>query len=82
MRKAIYSSSLAMHRNTKVYSGVEENVALVSFSLYRSLIGASLVAQLVMYPPAMQVWVRSLGWQDPLEKVVATHSSILTWRIP
>ena len=33
-------------------------------------------------PPAMQEsWVRSLGWEDPLEKGTATHSSILTWRI-
>ena len=39
---------------------------------------ASLVAQLVKYPPAMQkTWVRSLGWEDPLEKGNATHSSIL-----
>ena len=71
-----------MHRDTEVYSGNEENVALISSSLYLSLTGASLVAQLVMYPPAVQIWVRSLGWQGPLEKVVATHSSILTWRIP
>ena len=33
--------------------------------------------------PAMpEVWVRSLGWEDPLEKETATHSSILAWRIP
>ena len=33
--------------------------------------------------PAMQeTWVRSLGWDDPLEKGMATHSSILAWRIP
>ena len=39
---------------------------------------ASLVAQLVKNPPAMQeTWVRSLGWEDPLEKGVTTHSSIL-----
>ena len=44
---------------------------------------ASLVAQLVKNPPAMQeTWIRSLGWEDPLEKEKATHSSILTWRIP
>ena len=44
---------------------------------------ASLVAQLVENPPAMQVtWVRSLGWEDPLEKGKATRSSILAWRIP
>ena len=44
---------------------------------------ASLVAQLVKNPPAMQeTWVRSLGWEDPLEKGKATHSSILAWRTP
>ena len=33
--------------------------------------------------PAMQkTWVRSLGWEDPLEEGMATHSSILAWRIP
>ena len=44
---------------------------------------ASLVAQLVKNPPAMwETWLRSLGWEDPLEKGKATHSSILAWRIP
>ena len=47
------------------------------------LLGTSLVAQLVKNPPAVQeIWVRSLGWEDPLEKGTATHSSILAWRIP
>ena len=37
----------------------------------------------VKNPPAMQeTWVPSLGWQDPLEKEIATHSSILAWRAP
>ena len=46
------------------------------------VIWASLVAQ-VKDPPAMQeTWVLSLGWEDPLEKRMATHSSILAWRIP
>ena len=56
----------------------------------RSLIGyplhyswASLVAQLVKNLPAMwETWVRSLCWEDPLEKGKATHSSVLAWRIP
>ena len=44
---------------------------------------ASLVAQLVKDPPAMQeTWVQSLGWEDPLEKEKATHSSIMAWKIP
>ena len=41
------------------------------------------MAQRLKLLPAMQeTWVRSLGWEDPLEKEVATHSSILAWRIP
>ena len=44
---------------------------------------ASLVAQLIKNLPAMwETWVGSLGWKDPLEKGMATHSRILAWRIP
>ena len=44
---------------------------------------ASLVAQTVKNLPAMQeTQVQSLNWEDPLEKGIATHSSILAWRIP
>ena len=44
---------------------------------------ASPVAQLVKNLPAVrETWVGSLGWEDPLEKGKATHSSILAWRIP
>ena len=44
---------------------------------------ASLVGQLVKNLPAMrETWVRSLGWEDPLEKGKATYSSILAWRAP
>ena len=47
------------------------------------LIGASLIAQSVKNLPAMQeTQVRFPGWEDPLEKEMATHSSILAWRIP
>ena len=43
---------------------------------------ASLVAQTVKNLPTMQeVWVQCLGWEDPLEKGKATHSSILPWRV-
>ena len=42
---------------------------------------ASLVAQLAKNPPAMQeTWVRSLGWEDPLEKGKSTHSRVPAWR--
>ena len=44
---------------------------------------ASLVAQMVKNPLAMQeTWVCSLGWEDPLEEGMATHSCILAWEIP
>ena len=44
---------------------------------------ASQVAQMVKYLPAMwETRVRSLGWENPLEKEMATHSSIFAWKIP
>ena len=51
----------------------------ISFSCLR----ASLVAQMVMNLPTMwETQVQSLSWEDPLEKGMATHSSILAWRFP
>ena len=45
--------------------------------------GASLVAHMVKNLPEMQeTWVCFMGWEDPLEEGIATHSTILTWRIP
>ena len=58
------------------------------FNIQESGIGCpslrvSPVAQMVKNLPAMwENWVQSLGWEDPLEEVMATHSSILAWRIP
>ena len=47
------------------------------------IIVASLVAQTVKYLPAIwETRVHSLGWEDPLEKEMATHSSTLAWKIP
>ena len=47
------------------------------------VLGASLVAQRLKHlPPTQETWVQSLGWEDPLEKEMATHSSILDWKIP
>ena len=52
-----------------------------NFYLIIVLLWASLVAQLVENLPAMQeTWIRFLGREDPLEKGMATHSSILAWR--
>ena len=45
--------------------------------------GISVVDQTVKRRPTMwETWVRSLGWEDPLEKEMANHSSILAWKIP
>ena len=56
-----------------------------SHQLYQaggSILGASLVAQMVKNLPATQeTWVQFLGWEDPLEKGMATHCSILAWKI-
>ena len=50
------------------------------FNVNKVLLGASPVAQMVKDPPAMwETWVRSLGWEDPLEEGMATHSSIFAW---
>ena len=55
-------------------------------AIYIHISRASQVAQWINNPPAMQemqeTWVQSLGWHDPLEEGVATHPSILAWRIP
>ena len=52
-------------------------------TLLRNEYISSLVAQMIKNPTAMQeTWVQSLGQEDPLEKGMATHSSILAWRIP
>ena len=46
-------------------------------------LGDSLVAQRLKHLPAKwETWVRPLGWEDPLEKEMAAHSSILAWKIP
>ena len=63
------------------------NILNIQFSGTKNLIyliyWASLAAQTVKNPPAMrEIWVWSLGWEDPLEEGMATHSSILAWRIP
>ena len=59
-------------------AGAEEEGELALWYL-----GLPLVAQTVKNLPAMrETWVRSLGWEDPLEEGVETHSRILAWRIP
>ena len=54
---------------------------MVAYATYKQ--EASLVAQMIKRLPAMwETWVWSLGWEDPLEKEMATHSSTLAWKIP
>ena len=61
----------------------EASIPTVAFDLLNSFNFASLVAQMVKRLPAVrETWVRSLGWEDPMEKAMATHSSNLAWKIP
>ena len=64
--------------------GTQNDIALLEDGLaVFHKVRTSLVAQLVKNLPVMrETWVQSLGWEDPLEKGMATHSSILAWRIP
>ena len=56
---------------------------IIEYFIYSSITSASLVAQMVKCLPAMQeTQVRSLGWEDPLKKEMATYSSTLAWKIP
>ena len=64
---------------------MKEEILFLCCETYQSLYyaRASLLAQSVKNRPAIQeTWVRSLGWEDPLEQGMAIHSSILAWRIP
>ena len=56
---------------------------LIRYKVSYISIWAFLVTQMVKNLPAMwETWVRSLGWEDPLEEGMATHSNIFAWRIP
>ena len=58
-------------------------VGKVMSLLFNMLSRAFLVAQMVKHLPTMQEsWVQSMGWEDPLEKEMALHSSTLAWKIP
>ena len=66
--------------------GKEEKIVLKDSELFAQMLishRASLMAQMVKNLAAMRkTWAGSLGWEDPLEKGMVTHSSILAWRIP
>ena len=77
---------ILLHFNFKIlliYFKLEDNYSVVGVWVNPRACYAFLVAQMVKNLPAMQeTHVPSLGWEDPLEKGMATHSSILAWRIP
>ena len=54
----------------------------MSFTLHMTLLGISIGSVLMNSPAMQEMQFQSLGWVDPLEKEMATHSSILVWRIP
>ena len=72
-------SSRQYGTSTKKYRSVEQNRKPRDKSTY---LWTSLVAQRIKRLPAMQTGVQSLGCEDPLEKEMATYSSILAWEIP
>ena len=60
-----------------------EDIYMLMADLHRGTVEASLVAQMVKDLPTMrETQVQSLGWEDPLEKEMATHSSTLAWKLP
>ena len=74
-----YTAHLCPHDHSDSYHSRRE-YALFNIKFLSTW--ASLVAQSVKNLPAVQeTWVQSLGWEDPLEKEMATHSSILAWKI-
>ena len=76
-RSAVYTVQLS-----HLYMTTGKTIALIRWT-FVSKLGASLVTQTVKRLSAMQeTRVRSLGWEDPLEKEMAAHSSILAWKIP
>ena len=82
--RSYFSGGKKMKIRMTVGSGEERRKGnAVTLFDYIYPVKASLVAQLVKSLPAMwETWIPSLGWEDPLEKETATHSSILAWRIP
>jgi len=71
------------HTEARRETSLRPGLSIVTVALTNRSLGAALVAQTVKNLPAMQeTWVRFLDWEDPLEKGMATYSSIVVWRIP
>ena len=76
------TSPLGFH-HTEIPQMLKHPLLFDDFMSLLTTLWASLVAQMVKNPPAMhKTQIQSLDWENPLEKGMATHSSILTWRIP
>ena len=74
------SMDCIVHGVAKSQTRLSDFTFTFTFQSYKR---ASFVAYLVKNLPVMQeTWIQSLGWEDPLEKGKATHSSILAWRVP
>ena len=72
-----------MHESAQAFTKSSSIIFTVPHFILVWTIRASLIAQTVRNPSAIhETWVWSLGWEDPLEKGMATHSSTLAWRIP
>ena len=81
MKFTVHYICINLHRHTK-QSYIFYKDPCIFQDMYKTY-WAFLAAQLVKNPPAMQeICVQSLGWEDPLEKGKATHSTIVAWRIP
>ena len=82
MNEWIYGNGTSVVLETVLAHGAVYLYFPRSYSI-EAILWASPIAQLVKNLPAMQeTWVRFLGWEDALEKEMATHSSILAWRFP
>ena len=82
LNSSVGKESACNARNSNSIPGLESSPGEgIGYPLQYSW--ASLVAQTVKNPPAVgETWVQSLGWEEPLEEGMATHSSILAWKIP
>ena len=76
-------TSQGSHFKSKPSTGLRVSCHHTGIKIYIMVYWVSLVAQMIRNLPAMrEPWIQSLGQEDPLEKGMATHSSILAWRIP
>ena len=79
---SVYVCVMHTHSYTHVSKAGQENKPWLRIRKYTTFSGET-VAQLVKNLPAiLETWIQFLGWEDPLEKEKAIHSSILAWRIP